>query len=165
MSPTQLSRKSAISLAVSLAVIVVLAGATCAWGTAASTEVNLRGGDRLQANAWHCSVYLSGCSWATSSKLLGTHPRQAAWIQNTAEIQAHGPMARITLGMNSNVEITFSSSTRINTRWRNTRSWIADSHGKVNPSLTTTFVSVRSQAVAQHQIFGNPSVTAYAGAV
>jgi hypothetical protein len=33
----------------------------------------------------------------------------------------------------------------IKTRWRNSKTWISDSNGKVSPSKTTVYVSTRSK--------------------
>ena len=137
-----------------------------AQATNASNELNLVGGDRLQANAFHCTTYLRQCSWETSAKLLGDNPKNASWIQNAAELKAHGPSAKITLGKSSNVEITFKSKSLVKTRWRNTKTWISSSGGKVKPSLSTAYVSTRASATAKHPKFGTPGpVTAYAGAL
>jgi hypothetical protein len=137
-----------------------------ATATTASSELNLRGGDKLQANAFHCGVYLNSCSWSTSAKLIGTTPRRASWIQNNSEIRAHGPSAKLTLGKSTNIEITFKSRSLIKTRWRNSKTWISDSNGKVSPSKTTVYVSTRSKAYASHRTFGKPGpVVAYAGAI
>ncbi|MGH2917170.1 MAG: hypothetical protein ACRDLS_01020 [Solirubrobacteraceae bacterium] len=133
--------------------------------TSASTELNLVGGDTLQANAWHCGTYVKSCSWQSSAKLLGYHPARARWIRNTAEIEAHGFRAKITLGKVINVEIIEKKRSLIKTRWTNRKHWISWSSGKVKPSWTTLFVSTRSSATAAHRIFGRPGpVTAYAGA-
>ena len=148
---------------------VALAGAALApvtaLATSGSTELDLVGGDKLQSNAWHCGIYFNACSWKTSAKLLGSTPKRASWIQNNSEVQVHGPFAKITLGKSSNIEITFKSKTLIKTRWRNTHTWISASSGKVKPSKTTIYVSVRAKAYASHKIFGKPGpVESYAGA-
>ena len=62
--------------------------------------------------------------------------------------------------------MTSKSKTLIKTRWRNTKSWISWSKGKVSPSFSTAYVSTTSKAYAYHKRFGKPGpVTAYAGAV
>jgi hypothetical protein len=152
-------------LGTSIVVGVLAATASGATATTGSSELNLRGGDKLQANAFHCGIFFSHCSWSSSAKLLGKTPDRASWIRNNAEIRAHGPSAKITLGKSSNVEIEFKSKTLIKTRWTNTKTWISDSSGKVSPSKTTTYVSTKSSAYAYHPAFGKPGpVVAYAGA-
>lgn len=135
--------------------LVVLGGASLALGapavghaTSASSQLDLPGGDKLEADAFHCGLYWSHCSWQTSAKLIGNHPKRATWIQNNAIIQGHGPSVKISLGKSSNVEITFKSKTMIKTRWRNTKSWISWSKGKVSPSHTTLWISTESTATA-----------------
>ena len=150
------------------ATVLCAAGAAVpsAFATKASNELNLVGGNKLQSNAFHCTTYWSACSWETSAKLLGNSPKRASWIQNAAELKAHGPSAKITLGKSSNVEITFKSKTLVKTRWRNTRTWISSSGGKVKPSKSTLYVSTRASASAYHPKFGKPGpVVAYAGAL
>jgi hypothetical protein len=145
---------------------IAAAAVPVATATTGSAELNLKSGDKLQSNAFHCGTYFNSCSWSASAKLLGTTPRRASWIQNNAEIQAHGPLAKITLGKSTNIEITFKSKSLIKTRWRNTKTWISDSSGKVTPSKTTLFVSTKSKAYAYHKRFGKPGpVVAYAGAL
>lgn len=135
------------------------------YATSASTRLRLNGGDVLEADAFHCTTYFRSCTWQTSAKLLGIHPARASWIQNSAEIQAHGIVPTITLGKSSNVQITFKSRSLVKTRWRNTNSWLSWSGGTVSPSFSTAWVSTRSTASAYHRIFGGPQVQAYAGAI
>ena len=146
--------------------LLAAAGASSASATTGSSELNLKGGDKLQANAFHCGVFWNHCSWSSSAKLLGNTPKRASWIRNNAEIRAHGPSASITLGKSTNVVIEFKSKTLVKTKWTNTKTWISDSSGKVSPSKTTTFVSTKSKAYAYHPAFGRPGpVVAYAGAL
>jgi hypothetical protein len=142
-----------------------LTGPAAVHATSSSSQLNLNGGDILEADAFHCTAYFKHCSWQTSAKLLGNHPTVASWIQNSSEIQAHGIVPKISLGKSINVEITFKSRTLIKTRWRNTHSWISWSKGKVSPSFSTAYVSTRATASAYHRLFGKPKVSAYAGAV
>jgi hypothetical protein len=152
--------------AVGVAGAAALAGPAVVHATSASTQLHLNGGDTLEADAFHCTSYFRHCSWQTSAKLLGTHPHRASWIQNNAEIQAHGISPKISLGKSINIEITFKSRSLVKTRWRNTRSWISWSKGKVSPSFSTAYVSTKSKAYARSHIFGKPGpVVAYAGAV
>lgn len=133
--------------------------------TSGQNELRLNGGDTLESNAWHCGTYFRHCSWQTSAKLVGSHPRRARWISVNTEVKAHGPSAKITLGKTTNVEITFKSSNLVRTRWINRKHWISWSGGKVSPSFSTTYVSTRSSASAYHSIFGRPhGLVAYAGA-
>jgi hypothetical protein len=142
-----------------------LTGPAAVHATNASTQLQLNGGDTLEADAFHCTSYWKHCNWQTSAKLLGTHPKLASWIQNNAEIKAHGIFPKITLGKSTNIEITFKSTTLIKTRWRNTHSWISWSKGKVSPSFSTAYITTKSTASAYHRIFGKPRVAADAGAV
>ena len=158
----QLKRLSSIGVAAG----IFASSAMPAMATTGSSELNLKSGDKLQANAFHCGLYFSHCSWSSSAKLLGTTPKRATWIRNNAEIRAHGPSASITIGKSSNVVIEFKSKTLIKTRWTNTKTWISDSSGKVSPSKTTVYVSTKSKAYAYHPAFGTPGpVVAYAGAI
>jgi hypothetical protein len=145
---------------------LVLGAPSAGQATSASSELNLNGGNKLVSDAFHCTTYFRHCSWQTSAKLIGNSPKRATWIQNNASIEGHGVSAKITLGKSTNVEVTFKSKTLIKTRWRNTKSWISWSKGKVSPSFSTAYVSTTSKAYAYHKRFGKPGpVTAYAGAV
>lgn len=136
-----------------------------AGATSASNDLRLSGGDTLVSDAWHCSTYVKSCSWRTAAKLKGNTPRRARWIQMNSEVQGHGISPKITIGKNTNVEITFRSKSLVKTRWRNRQHWISWSGGKVSPSFSTAYVSTRSSASAYHKVFGRPSgLVAYAGA-
>ncbi|PZS21543.1 MAG: hypothetical protein DLM61_27810 [Pseudonocardiales bacterium] len=151
---------------VAASVVLAVIAAAPAAGTSAHNELRLNRGDRLQSNAWHCGVYFRSCSWQTSAKLLGYTPANARWITNYSEVKAHGISPKITIGKNTNVEITFKSSTLIKTRWTNRNAWISWSSGKVSPSFTTAYISTRESAYAYHRFFGRPGpVTSYAGAI
>jgi hypothetical protein len=162
--------RSRIRKAMTFGALVAGLAAVAAPNAAATSESNsldLKGGDKLESNAFHCGVYLNSCSWSSSAKLIGSTPDRASWIQNNAEVRAHGPSAKITIaGKNSNVEITFKSSSLLKTKWRNTKTWISDSSGKVSPSKSVIYVSTKSKAYASHPAFGKPGpVVAYAGAI
>lgn len=160
-----MQRSRVMGTGIATAAALVVASPT-ALATTASNELNLRGGDKLQANAFHCGVYFNHCSWSSSAKLLGNTPKRASWIRNNAEIKAHGPSAKLTLGKSINVEVEFKSKALVKTKWTNTKTWISDSSGKVSPSKTTLWVSTKSKAYAYHPRFGRPGpVVAYAGAV
>lgn len=157
-------QKTVTALAVATGVLA-LAVVPTAHGTSSSSSLDLKGGNKLEANAWHCGTYVKSCSWKSSAKLLGTNPRRASWIQNNAVAKAHGPFAKLTIGKSTNVEITLKSKNLVKTRWRNSRAWISDSSGKVSPSFSTVYVSTESKAYANHKTFGSPGpVKAYAGA-
>lgn len=96
--------------------LLAAAGASSASATTGSSELNLKGGEKLQANAFHCGVFWNHCSWSSSAKLLGNTPKRASWIRNNAEIRAHGPSASITLGKSTNVVIEFKSKTLVKTK-------------------------------------------------
>lgn len=148
-----------VGVVVMAAVLPSTVGATKGDG-----ELRLNGGDKLMSYAWHCGTYFRHCSWQTSAKLVGSHPRRARWIAVNTEVRAHGPSAKITIGKSTNVEITFKSSTLVRTRWVNRKHWISWSSGRVGPSLSTAYVSTRASASAYHRIFGRPhGVIAYAG--
>lgn len=158
------ARRVLPGLAIMGAVVAMLVPAS-GLATSAQSELNLVGGDTLQANAWHCGTYVKACSWQSSAKLLGHNPARARWIKNVAEVRAHGIRARLTLGTSTNVEIVEKSRSLIKTRWTNRRHWISWSRGKVKPGWTTAYVSTKVTASAAHRIFGRPrGVTAYAGA-
>jgi hypothetical protein len=157
---------SLVTRTAAAALFVGIVAAVPAGATNAHSELQLKGGDQLQANAYHCGTYFRNCSWTSSAKLLGTTPRRAKWIQNNAKVEGHGPSAKITIGKSSNVEVTFKSKTLFKTRWRNGNAFISDSSGKAHVSLTTLWVSTESLAYASHKSFGKPGpVRAYAGAL
>jgi hypothetical protein len=145
------------------ALITMTAGV--AGATSGSTTLNLSGGDKLQANAWHCGTYVRACSWANSAKVLGTHPSYADSVTNQSNIQVHGISLSISLGSTTNVSIIYHSSGLIKSKWTNYNAWISDSSGIAHVSVLSTYVSSREIASAHDAIFGSPSgVTAYAGA-
>ncbi len=156
--------RAASGAVVAVTLVAVLAPASGV-ATSAESELRLVGGNKLVAHAWHCGTYVNACSWQASAKLLGHNPSRARWIKNTAEVKAHGFRAKISIGRNTNVEITERSRSLIKTRWINRRHWISWSAGKVRPNRTTFYVSTKATASAAHRIFGRPrGVTAYAGA-
>lgn len=120
-----------------------------AQATSESASWKLKGGDTFQVNAWHCAAYLKSCSWKTSTKLLGNNPFNAIWIENRAELRAHGLNASLKISKRPSATLTMKSKSLGVVRWRNTRDWIADNSGKMNPSWTTVYVSTRSCGSAQ----------------
>jgi hypothetical protein len=155
-----------VTAVISMIAAAVLLTPTVVGATTGSNALDLNGGDKLVSDAFHCGTFFNHCSWQTSAKLIGSNPKRASWIQNNAIIEAHGPSAKITLGKSINVEVTFKSKTMIKTRWRNTKSWISSSKGKVSPSKTTLWIGTKSSAYASHPKFGRPGpVVAYAGAL
>jgi len=117
--------------------------------TNASGKWNLRGGDQLQVNAWHCGTYVSTCSWSSSTKLLGSHPWRAIWIQNKATLEAHGFRATLTISKKPGAILDQTTRSMGTVRWTNFRAWIADNSGEMSPSWTTAYVSTRSCGLAK----------------
>lgn len=115
-----------------------------AGATSDSATWNLSGGNRFQVNAWHCGTYVNACDWKASTKLLGTNPSKAQWIQNRAELQAHGVSASLTISKSPSATLTMKSKSLGEVRWRNTNAWIADTSGQMKPNWSTTYVSTRS---------------------
>lgn len=144
--------------------VLGLASAMPAEATSASNNLNLKGGDTLQANAWHCGTFQNSCSWANSAKVLGYHPAYASSVTNESEIQAHGISASLTIGSTVNVNIVFTSDSIVRSRWTNYHAWISDSSGEAYPDWSTTYVSSKETASAYDKIFGSPhGLVAYAG--
>lgn len=150
-----------------LAVPAVLgAAASPASATGASTTLNLVGGDKLQANAWHCGTYFRACSWANSAKVLGCNPCFAGSVTNISEVAVHGIVLGITISRPINISITYRSSALVRSRWTNFNAWISDSSGVANVSPLSTYVSSKETASATDRKFGSPhGLVAYAGAV
>lgn len=137
-----------------------------AMATSASNTLNLAGGDRLRANAWHSTAYMTTCDWETSSKVLGTHPSYADWVRCNTEIAAHGIKATFSISKSSQINVTFVSKTLYKGYWINYDNWISWSSGSVKPGYTTVWVSAKATASAHDAVFGTPSnLVAYAGAV
>ena len=153
--------------ALALAVPVLLGvAASPASATSASTTINLKGGDRLQANAWHCGTYLRACSWANSAKVLGCNPCFARSVTNLSEVRVHGIVLNITISKPINVSIVYRSTGLVRSRWTNTHAWISDSSGVANVSPLSTYVSSKETASASDPKFGSPhGLVALAGAV
>ncbi|WP_326803134.1 hypothetical protein OIE49_17445 [Streptomyces sp. NBC_01788] len=149
--------------AVAVAGLVLAAGPASA--TSDSATWNLSGGDTFQVNAWHCGTYVSACDWTASTKLLGTNPSNAQWIQNRAELEAHGVSASLTISKTPSATLTMKSKSLGEVRWRNTNTWIADTSGQMKPNFSTTYVSTRS--CGSGQVTSSISVSekcVYAGA-
>ncbi|MFF8320668.1 hypothetical protein ACF06V_26330 [Streptomyces bobili] len=134
--------------AVCAAGALVLA-ASPAQATSASTSVGLPGGNKVSVNAWHCGFYVSACDWKASTKMSGTNPRKAKWIQNRAELQAHGISVSLTISKNPEATLTMKSRSLGEVRWRNTNANISDTYGQMRPGGATTYVSTRSCGSAQ----------------
>jgi hypothetical protein len=140
--------------------------ASPAAATSASTTLNLAGGDRLQANAWHCGTYWNSCSFANSAKVLGCNPCYASSVTNVTEVQVHGISLSLSFGSTTNIGIIFTSTGLIRSRWTNYNAWISDSSGVANVSPLSTYVSSKETASAYHPIFGSPGgLVALAGAI
>jgi hypothetical protein len=123
--------------------------ASPAQATSASTSVGLPGGNKVSVNAWHCGFYVSACDWKASTKMSGTNPRKAKWIQNRAEFQAHGISVSLTISKNPEATLTMKSRSLGEVRWKNTNANISDTYGQMRPGGATTYVSTRSCGSAQ----------------
>jgi hypothetical protein len=130
--------------AATLALAGVAAFGAPADATSDSASWNLKGGDTFQVNAWHCGTYVNTCSWTSSTKLLGSNPFNAVWIQNRAELEAHGISASLTISKNPEATLTMVSKSLGVVRWKNYNAWISDNSGKMDPNWSTAYVSTRS---------------------
>ncbi len=112
------------------------------------------GGDVLQANAYIDSVADSnGCGhFATSAKLLGNNPPNAAWIKNTVTFHANGIGAAISGGSVSANGADASAS------WQNNNAWIADLSGTICVNWATWYLSVGSTATSFVPQYGSPRI-------
>lgn len=141
-----------VAIATALAAGVVMTSGA-AHATDDSASWNLKGGDTFQVNAWHCGTYVHTCSWKTSTKLLGVRPVNAYWIENRAELQAHGFSASIKISKKPEATLTMRSKSLGVIRWKNIHSWISDLSGSMSPNWSTAYVSTRSCGSA-HVTFG-----------
>ncbi|MEU7054475.1 hypothetical protein [Streptomyces sp. NPDC046197] len=123
--------------------------ASPAQATSASTTVGLPGGNKISINAWHCGFYVTACDWKASTKMSGSNPRKAKWIQNRAELQAHGVSVSIKISKNPEATLTMKSRSLGEVRWKNTNANISDTWGQMRPGGATTYVSTRSCGSAQ----------------
>jgi hypothetical protein len=120
-----------------------------AHATSASTSVGIPGGNKITINAWHCGFYTTACDWKASTKMSGTNPRKAKWIQNRTELEAHGISVSITISKNPEATLTMKSRSLGEVRWKNTNANISDTYGQMKPGGTTTYVSTKSCGSAQ----------------
>ncbi|GGU32780.1 hypothetical protein [Streptomyces lavendofoliae] len=139
--------------------------ASPAHATSSSTSVGIPGGNKISVNAWHCGFYVTACDWKASTKMSGTNPRKAKWIQNRAELRAHGVSVSITISKNPEATLTMKSRSMGEVRWKNTNANISDTHGQMRPGGATTYVSTKSCGSAKVTNSINISEKcAYAGA-
>ncbi|MFI9548541.1 hypothetical protein ACIHAR_32270 [Streptomyces sp. NPDC052016] len=139
--------------------------ATPAHATSASTSVGIPGGNKISVNAWHCGFYVTACDWKASTKMSGINPRKAKWIQNRAELAAHGISVSITISKNPEATLTMKSKSLGEVRWKNTNASISDTYGQMRPGGATTYVSTKSCGSAKVTNSINVSEKcAYAGA-
>ncbi|MCF2537602.1 MULTISPECIES: hypothetical protein [Streptomyces] len=139
--------------------------ASPAHATSASTSVGIPGGNKISINAWHCGFYVTACDWKASTKMSGTNPRKAKWIQNRAELAAHGISVSITISKNPEATLTMKSRSLGEVRWKNTNASISDTYGQMRPGGATTYVSTKSCGSAKVTNSINVSEKcAYAGA-
>ncbi|MEV0963716.1 hypothetical protein AB0J25_14175 [Streptomyces sp. NPDC049910] len=152
-------------VAASIAATALVLTASPAHATSASTSVGIPGGNKISINAWHCGFYVSACDWKASTKMSGTNPRTAQWIQNRAELAAHGVSVSIKISKNPEATLTMKSRSLGEVRWKNTNANISDTYGQMRPGGTTTYVSTRSCGSAK--VTGSINISekcAYAGA-
>ncbi|WP_234440388.1 hypothetical protein [Streptomyces rimosus] len=136
-----------------------------AHATSASTSVGIPGGNKISVNAWHCGFYTKACDWKASTKMSGKSPRKAKWIQNRAELQAHGVSVSIKISKNPEATLTMKSKSLGEVRWKNTNANISDTSGQMRPGGMTTYVSTKSCGSAKITNSINVSEKcAYAGA-
>ncbi|MGW4087116.1 hypothetical protein ACWEGS_29195 [Streptomyces sp. NPDC004822] len=139
--------------------------ASPAHATSASTSVGIPGGNKISINAWHCGFYVTACDWKASTKMSGTNPRKAKWIQNRAELAAHGISVSIKISKNPEATLTMKSRSLGEVRWKNTNASISDTYGQMRPGGATTYVSTKSCGSAKVTNSINVSEKcAYAGA-
>ena len=113
--------------------------------TKASNHWNIKNGTTFTVNGWHCGTYVKSCSWTSSAQLKkGSRHYNAAWIQNRTELQAHGFRVSLKISKNPEATLTMKSKSLGEVRWKNYTSWISDNSGKMYPSWTTVYVSVKS---------------------
>ncbi|MDK1472275.1 hypothetical protein QNO07_02340 [Streptomyces sp. 549] len=79
----------------------------------------------------------------------GSNPKNAQWIQNRAELRAHGVSASLTISKTPSATLTMKSRSLGEVRLRNTKTWIADTSGQMKPSKLTVHVSTKSCGSAQ----------------
>lgn len=148
-----------------LAAMALVFSATPTHATSASTAVGVPGGNRITVNAWHCTLYATACDWKASTKMSGRNPRKARWIQNRAELEAHGVSVSVSISKNPEATLTMVRKSLGVVRWKNTNASISDTFGQMRPSKGTAYVSTRSCGSAQ--VTGAIKVSekcAYAGA-
>ncbi|MET9294431.1 hypothetical protein [Streptomyces sp. NPDC003077] len=142
------SRLLSGSAAVFAAGALVLA-ASPAQATSASGSWGIPGGNKISVNAWHCGFYVNACDWKASTKMSGSKPTKAKWIQNRAELAAHGVSVSIKISKNPEATLTMKSKSMGEVRWKNTKAKISDTHGQMRPSKSTVYVSTKSCGSAQ----------------
>lgn len=120
-----------------------------AQATSASSSWNIPGGNKLEVNAWHCGLFAKACDWKASTKMKGTKPKSAQWIQNRAEIKAHGIGAKVTISKNPSAVLKMKSKSMGEVRLKNTKTWIADTSGQIRPTGAPGYVSTKSCGSAQ----------------
>ncbi|MFF3845994.1 hypothetical protein [Streptomyces sp. NPDC002328] len=148
-----------------LAAMALVLSATPTHATSASTSVGLPGGNKVAINAWHCTLYTNACDWKASTRMSGNRPRLARWIQNRAELEAHGVSVSVSISKNPEATLTMVRKSLGVVRWKNTNASISDTFGQMRPSRGTVYVSTRSCGSAQ--VSGAIRVSekcAYAGA-
>ncbi|MEV4227629.1 hypothetical protein AB0J81_11040 [Streptomyces bobili] len=158
-------RRIAHAASAALTTTVLVLSVTPTHATSASTSVGLPGGNKIAVNAWHCSLYANACDWQASTKMSGNSPRRARWIQNRAELEAHGVEVSLSISKNPEATLTMVNKSLGVVRWRDTNARISDTSGQMRPSKGTVYVSTRSCGSAQ--VTGAIKVSekcAYAGA-
>ncbi|MER5373992.1 hypothetical protein [Streptomyces sp. NPDC002553] len=129
---------------VALAAVALVFSATPTHATSASTSVGLPGGNKIDINAWHCTLYTNACDWKASTRMSGKRPKMARWIQSRAELEAHGVRVSVSISKNPEATLTMVRKSLGVVRWKNTNASISDTFGQMRPSRGTMYVSTRS---------------------
>ena len=143
---SRLVRATAVAAALGAGLLIAAPSANA---TSASSSWNIHSGDKVSINAWHCGLYTNACSWTSSTKLSGSHPKNAVWIENVASLQAHGISASLTISKEPQATLTMVSKSLGRVTWKNTHSWISDNSGLMKPNHTTIYVSTQSCGSAE----------------
>jgi hypothetical protein len=143
-----------IAAAVATLTVGVITLASPAHANSKSASYYYPGGDVLQANVWIATFSdWSGCgNWATSAKLLGYNPANAAWIKNTASFHANGWGASL-----SGVGVS-GSGADASASWTNYNNWISDLSGTICGNWLTWYISAASTATSYVPQYGSPRI-------
>lgn len=129
---------------VTLCLMLMLGFATPASATSERNSWNIPGGNVLEVFGSHCNTFVRTCDWGSHTKMFGTRPYNAQWIENRTTLEAHGFRASITISAPPSAEITIHSRSMGTVRWRNFNAWTVYNSGTLRPSWSTAYVSVES---------------------